>query len=645
MIFIFIAAAAVINIVLGILVLTKGASRVNLGFFMLSFLLAMWNLCVVLWGTGISIAGKFNYIAVALIPAAGMFFVNAIFDVKKGPLAAAPAVILAPGAAIALFTAGTMFMEPLKQYFDTIPYRLVIFGYLFLPLIFAFGVLIVKYHGIKYKQEKTKVFYIITAFLILFFGGMVDLASGAKIIKAPFDYIGNLCNMVYAVIIFTAIFRMRLFNAEVLFGGFLSYAFMAFAAGSLFFIAEILLQGMPLAMGTVFFMLMFVVIYYAARIRGFVFQIREKIGALSKTEEARREYKKITADQAEEGIKILDTLLVLGKYLELSAAVYMKGGDYYMAAWMPGGSGGRDIVEGSSVGSDIILRYETSDAGELDLLDRFGADVLLPLVYSGTVIGALVGKKNGQDISMSQDEVDLLREAGATLAVYMKSKLVQSRQVDDENMKRLGMMADQMAHEIKNPLTALGGAAMLIEGKNDADRENLGIIRDEISRLRKILDSWRDYSREMALDKKPVDLAVLALEAAAVVKLHDAGAEITVSPEFGVEASADRERVKQVLLNVLLNAVEACAAEAKPVVSVTISKKDRYADIKVRDNGEGISKNNLPRVKEALFTSKPKGSGLGLAISEKILKAHGGAMLLDSDGSSYTEVTLSIPLR
>jgi len=646
MIYTIIAAAAVINIVLGILALTKGASRVNLSFFFLSLFLAAWNLCVVMWAGGFEAAGRLNFVAISLIPTAGMVFVLSVFSITSGPLAAAPYIIAVPGIGLILLTLGTFISAPLKQIYDSAWYKLAIFLYLFIPLLFAFGVLIYKLYFIKYRQEKIKVAYIITAFMILFAGGMIDLASGAKLYKPPFDYIGNVCNVIYAALIFIAIFRMRLFNVEVLFGGFLSYAFMAVVAGAAMFLAAVNLQGKPLAMGTVFFMLMFVIIYYAARIRGFVFQLREKMGALSKTEEARSEYKRITAEHAEEGIKILDTLLVMAKHLDMSAAVYMKGGDYFMASWITAGSQFNDIVEGSAVQPDMIIRYETSDRVELELLDRFRADIIIPLIYSGSVLGVLSGKKHSLDISMAQDEVDLIREIGATISVYIKAKIVQGRQVEDENMKRLGMMADQMAHEIKNPLTALGGAAMLIDGKTDADRENLAIIKDEIRRLKKILDSWRDYSREIKIDKKSVDVIKLVTDAVRIMNLQTGGYVISLEPLAGqLSVSADAEKIKQVLLNIILNAVEATCSREKPEVSVAISRKDRYADIKVRDNGEGIKKEDLPRVKEALFTSKPRGSGLGLAISERIMKAHDGALFLDSDGSSFTEVTLSIPLE
>ena len=152
MIYTIIAAAAVINLVLGILALTKGASRINLSFFFLSLFLAMWNLCVVLWAGGVEAFGRLNFVAISLIPTAGMFFVLSVFGITTGPLAASPYVIAAPGAAIILFTLGTFIYAPFRQVYDTVWYKVTIFVYMFVPLLFAFGVLIAKLFSLKYPR-------------------------------------------------------------------------------------------------------------------------------------------------------------------------------------------------------------------------------------------------------------------------------------------------------------------------------------------------------------------------------------------------------------------------------------------------------------------------------------------------------------
>jgi signal transduction histidine kinase len=234
----------------------------------------------------------------------------------------------------------------------------------------------------------------------------------------------------------------------------------------------------------------------------------------------------------------------------------------------------------------------------------------------------------------------------STISVYMKAKMLQKQQVEDENLKRIGMMARQMAHEIKNPLAALWGAAQLIEGKSDADKENLIIIKEEMKRLTAILDSWQDFSRELKVEQKAADLEQMILEAVNFINLQGHRASIEFKrPQEKISVSVDREKVKQVMLNVFINAIDAMAYTDKPAIEISIVKKKRFADVKVRDNGPGIKKEDLARVKEPLYTTKPKGSGLGLAICERIMNAHKGALLLESDGNTYTEVTLSIPLE
>jgi signal transduction histidine kinase len=647
MIFNIISAAAAGNVILGVLALTKGRNRVNLTFFFLSFLLALWNLFVVLWaGAGISVFARLNFIVITFIPLAGVFFVLSLFKPGKGFISLSPYIILAPALGITAYTIGTFFSEPLFLWYDSRGCKTMMFAYELITLFFVIAAIAYNYVKVLFKQEKIKLRYVMAAFVILYAGGMLDLAHGAGVIRTDFEYAGNVCNVVYAGIIFYAIFRVRLFNIDVLFRKFAVYTVIALAAGLVYMGTAVLLSKDRQAMAAVFFIFTLLLVYYAGRMRGIVYDFAGKIGGLPVVEEARRACKRITADQADEDIKIQDTLTLFKKHLEMNAVVYVKGGDYYLATWEAAGSSYKNIIEGSAMPLSIIIRYETRNKKELELLDRFEADIIMPLVYGGDIIGVFAGKKQVSDYSFTQDEVDLVREIASAIAVYMKAKAMQIQQVEDENMKRVGMMSRQMAHEIKNPLAALWGAAQLIEGKSDADWENLVIIKEEMKRLTNILDSWQDFSRDLKLDRRQTDVENVVAEALKLVNLQGHKAEIQFKkPDEKINVSVDGEKIKQVLLNVMLNAIDASAFRNKPLIEIQVIKKKRYADVKVRDNGEGIKKELLVKVKEPMFTSKPNGSGLGLAISERIMKAHGGAILLDSDGETFTEVTLSIPLE
>jgi signal transduction histidine kinase len=646
MVFNIIAAAAVINTVLGVLALTKGRSRLNLSFFFISILLALWNFFVVLWaGANITVFSRLNFIVISLIPPAGMFFVTSLFRLDKGPMSYAAQAILVPAAAVVVYTLSTFFSGPMLAWYDSRWCKIMIFIYEFTALLFVFIVLIYNYGRIKFKQEKIKIRYVIIAFLILYAGGMLDLSSGAGLHHIPVKWAGNICNVIYAAIIFYVIFKMRLFNVAIVFKNFVAYTAIALVVGGAYIITARLLINEFKALGAVYFILTILVVYYAGRMHQYVVLFAEKVGGLSNVEEARRAYQRVIAAHAAEEEKIKNTLLIFKDNLEMNTAVFVRGGDYYTAAWETPGGGFKKLIEGPAMPAGIIIRYETENKRELELLARFGADMIMPLVYGQDMIGVFAGKKQTADISFTQDEVDLVFDLAAATAIYMKTITMQKQQVEDENMKRLGMMARQMAHEIKNPLAALWGAAQLIEGRSGADRGNIEIIKEEMKRLTNILDSWQDFSREMKVEKQPQDFERLLGEVLKVINMQANKAGIEFSrPAEKTMVSVDPEKIRQVFINVILNSLDALAGRDEQKIGIYTVKKKDFLDLKIRDNGSGIKKEDLARVKEPLFTSKPKGSGLGLAISERIMKAHGGALLIESDGESYTEVTLSIPL-
>ena len=105
----------------------------------------------------------------------------------------------------------------------------------------------------------------------------------------------------------------------------------------------------------------------------------------------------------------------------------------------------------------------------------------------------------------------------------------------------------------------------------------------------------------------------------------------------------DIDRMKQVLMNVFLNACQAVEKVTEPHISIRITDKNGFTDIITRDNGGGIKKEHLKDIKKPFFTTRAKGLGLGLAICDKIISLHKGALIIQSDHLSSTEVIISIP--
>jgi PAS domain S-box-containing protein len=223
-----------------------------------------------------------------------------------------------------------------------------------------------------------------------------------------------------------------------------------------------------------------------------------------------------------------------------------------------------------------------------------------------------------------------------------------------ERLATLGQVAAGIAHEIRNPLIGIGStAALLLEElpESDARYPELAVILRETKRLDTIVNQIIDYARPRALVPVPVAFTNLIQE---VLKLLDQpivkkriGVACEVSPGLPL-LHADRDQLKQVLLNVVQNSIEAVTEGGEVHISAGTVSRDQEADmvIKVRDNGCGIAADALAHVFEPFFTSgKSHGTGLGLAICRNIIEIHGGDILLTSDVDKGTLVQIFLPLH
>jgi|GEM_PF-1267461 signal transduction histidine kinase len=645
MIFILIAAAAVINIILGVLALIKGRNRLNFSFAILSFLFAAWNICVVFWdGYNLQVFSRINFLFVTFVPPAALFFVRSLFEEESRFLDGMLKLYTALGLAGLVFTLSTFFSGHLLDIYMLYQVRFAIFMYECLTLLAAFGVLIYRYMRIKFKQERTKIRYVILAFGLLFLGGMLDFMGGLKMHNLM--YMGNISNVAYAALIFYAIFRLRLLDAGVLFKNFAVYTLVALVLGTAYTALALLLKDKPIAMAAAMLTLSLPSVYFLKYLHGYVDFLVQKISGVAAIEGARASFAAIKSMQAPEGEKIRHILLLLGDFYEMDAAIYSADGAYFVLTWETDRSGFVKLMDTAAGPGKMIIRYEAKDPAEKEMLDKFGASIIAPLKYASQIEGILAGRKQTADISFNQDEIELLGDICEAAAFYMKAYALGRRVMEEENMKRIAMMARQMAHEIKNPLAALWGAAQLLEGKSAQDIENTGIIREEIQRLTGMLDSWKDFAGELKVERAEFNIVKLVYDVIKLVNLQGmrAAMDFGVHPDF-ITVNADADKIKQVLLNVMLNAVQAAQDSANPAVKVSAALKNGFAEIKVRDNGGGVGPVAMEKIRQPLFTTKPKGSGLGLAVSDRIMKAHGGSLIIQSDGSSFTEITIALPTR
>ncbi len=231
---------------------------------------------------------------------------------------------------------------------------------------------------------------------------------------------------------------------------------------------------------------------------------------------------------------------------------------------------------------------------------------------------------------------------------------MQTRLRRAERLATLGQVAAGIAHEIRNPLVGIGSTASLMlddTDRTDARRPDLEVILQETKRLDRIVNQIIDYARPREIVALSFDMASLVHDVTKVLDepLMRKHVTITLSaPAAPYNVQADRDQFKQVLLNVIQNAIEASPPGGTVTVTLAPRAKDLEPglEIAVTDRGSGISPVNLTHVFEPFFTSgKPRGTGLGLAICRNILDAHGGDIALESDVGQGTTARVWCPLR
>jgi len=231
---------------------------------------------------------------------------------------------------------------------------------------------------------------------------------------------------------------------------------------------------------------------------------------------------------------------------------------------------------------------------------------------------------------------------------------MQARLSRAERLATLGQVAAGIAHEIRNPLVGIGSTASLLldeSDKSDPRRPELEIILGETRRLDRIANQIIDYARPRELSPVLFDLNDLVQEVLKLLDLPFTQKRLALAcslPPTLSQVYADRDQLKQVLLNLFQNALE--ASEEGGTLSFTAFESPRGPDtgmvIKLTNQGAGIAPDDLPHVFEPFFTSgKHQGTGLGLAICRNIVDAHGGDIQLTSRLGKGTAVRIWLPLR
>lgn len=272
---------------------------------------------------------------------------------------------------------------------------------------------------------------------------------------------------------------------------------------------------------------------------------------------------------------------------------------------------------------------------------------------------------SGRVLPANATTFPLLRSDGEAIGVILTLRDLTSireleaavRQAD--RLSTLGTLAAGLAHEVKNPLGGIKGAAQLLERELDADsdlHEYPRVMIKEAERIDKIIRQLLDLASPRGPRYQPVNLHMVLGDIILLQREAADSREIAVTTGFDPSIPpimADEAQLTQVFLNLIRNALEAMPEGGRLTVSSRVlseyqlarnESRSRMVSVEVADTGQGIAEENLVKVGTPFFSTKDNGTGLGLAICQKIVAEHRGMLKIDSKPGQGTRISVLLPL-
>lgn len=273
--------------------------------------------------------------------------------------------------------------------------------------------------------------------------------------------------------------------------------------------------------------------------------------------------------------------------------------------------------------------------------------VFVPLCGKSRPLGVL-GAHCQSKRTYAASEVAWLQTIANVLASRFERKWLSQGEYDRqllraEQMMAIGQVAAGVAHELRNPLTSIKGLVqvnlrdMLARG---LPAEDLAVVEHEIRRMERTLQTFLDFARPPIPERHLVDLTTTVERVLALVGGRARKQQVEISflhPPSAVDANVDQDQIQQLILNLVLNALDAMPQGGNIEIDLR-PPRDGFLELYVRDNGPGIPPHILPKVFETFVSSKETGVGLGLPLSRRIAEDHGGnlsAYNLPSAGACF----------
>jgi signal transduction histidine kinase len=287
-------------------------------------------------------------------------------------------------------------------------------------------------------------------------------------------------------------------------------------------------------------------------------------------------------------------------------------------------------------------------------LSQMKSGISVPLVGNDRVIGFLNLWDERVPEAYASDEIALIFAIAERFATVIENSKLYEKMRERDRLAALGEMAAGLAHEIRNPLGAIKGAAQCLDPRRlpGEDGEFLEVIVEEVNRLNGVVSAFLDYARPLKQNFGPTDVNEVVTRTIRLIQNEiPPNIELKLELREGLaRVEGDAEQLKQVLINLVQNALEAIG-QANGQIAIRTLPPDRFGEFRgsdavelhVADTGGGIPGDQQLNIFVPFFTTKQKGTGLGLAICQRIVKNHGGSISVQSRVAEGATFIIRLP--
>jgi signal transduction histidine kinase len=280
----------------------------------------------------------------------------------------------------------------------------------------------------------------------------------------------------------------------------------------------------------------------------------------------------------------------------------------------------------------------------LEAMRSLDSEILVPLFGADRLIGCLSLGGGDPESYVRADVAAALVAVGQQAVASLDRMRIMEEAKRHEALAAVGEMAAGLAHEVRNPVAAIRGAAQAItpDASPDQAREMLGVIREETARLERVVGEFLDYARPASPRREPVDLADAARRVARDAGLAglDVRIDLDVEPETP-PAAGDPDQIRRVFENLVRNAAQATGPGG--TLRIRIASSGGRVTARFEDDGPGIPDDRLASLFQPFQTTRVGGTGLGLALVHRIVEAHAGEIEVDGRPGIGAVFTLTFP--